>query len=133
MKIGLFSDTHGYLDPAIFDYFQGCDEIWHAGDIGNSEVLHQLQEFKPTKAVFGNIDSMDLHHSLPEDLSFDCEGAKVLMTHIAGKPPKYNQRILGVIQTESPTIVVCGHSHILRVIYDKSNQLLYLNALQHFE
>lgn len=127
MKIGLLSDTHNYLDPAIYDYFQDCDELWHAGDIGTSDLLNQLQKFKSTRVVYGNIDSTDLQRDLPEDLWFDCEGAKVLITHIAGKPPRYNKRVLGVIGANPPNILVCGHSHILRVIYDKTNQLLYLN------
>ncbi|MCZ6521185.1 MAG: metallophosphoesterase family protein [Bacteroidetes bacterium] len=128
MKIGLLSDTHGHLDSAIFDYFKDCDEIWHAGDIGSLKLLHQLQEFKPIRAVFGNIDSLELQQDLSEDLWFDCEGAMVLITHIAGKPPRFNKRVLSIIkESNPPNILVCGHSHILRVMYDKTNQLLYLN------
>ena len=127
MKIGLLSDTHSLLDPSIFKYFEHCDEIWHAGDIGNVEVATQLASFKPFKAVYGNIDGGQLRQMYSEDLEFVCSGAKVLMTHIGGKPPRYNQRIRSILNANKPDIFVCGHSHILRVIFDKENDLLYLN------
>lgn len=127
MKIGLLADTHGYLDPALYKYFDVCDEIWHAGDIGNAELADKLAGFKPLRAVYGNIDGGDLRKMYSEDLNFTCEGAKVFMSHIGGKPPNYNKRIRPIIATIKPDIFICGHSHILRVIYDKENELLYLN------
>jgi hypothetical protein len=126
VKIGLLSDTHGYLDPKIFDYFSSCDELWHAGDLGGSELADSLEKFKPLKAVYGNIDDRALRVRYPEDLWFDCGGMQVWMTHIAGVPPRYTPRIRKTLTTRNPDILVCGHSHILRVMKDKNN-LLYLN------
>ena len=127
MKIGLLSDTHGYLDAAIFKYFEHCDEIWHAGDIGNIEVVEELREFRPLRAVSGNIDGYAVRQMFPEDLEFTCEEARVLISHIGGKPPNYDKRIRALFSSAKPDIFVCGHSHILRVIYDKHNEILYLN------
>ena len=127
MKIGLLSDTHGYLDPKVFDYFGACDEVWHAGDIGSSDVAAALENFKPTKAVYGNIDDKVLRTKYPEDLWFQCEGMEIWMTHIAGTPPRYNPRIKKILESRTPAILVCGHSHILRVMNDKTRNLLYLN------
>lgn len=127
MKIGLLSDTHGYLDPKIFDYIASCDEIWHAGDIGSTELADALENFKPLKAVYGNIDDMTMQRRFPEDLWFHCEGLFVLLTHIAGSPPRYNPRIKKLLKERSPDILICGHSHILKVMRDKTNNLLYLN------
>jgi len=127
LKIGLLSDTHGYLDPAFYKYFDVCDEIWHAGDIGNTELADKLAKFKPLRAVYGNIDGGDLRKMYSEDLDFTCEGARVFMSHIGGKPPNYNKRIRPILSKIKPDIFICGHSHILRVIYDKENALLYLN------
>jgi putative phosphoesterase len=93
MKIGLLSDTHSFLDPMIFEYFKNCDEIWHAGDIGDPEIIHLIEKVKPLKAVFGNIDNKELQNSLPEDLWFPCEGLSIWMTHIGGAPPNYNPRV----------------------------------------
>lgn len=128
MKIGLLSDTHGYLDPRIFQYFSECDEVWHGGDIGTLEVARSLDEFKPMKAVFGNIDDKDIQLRYPEDLWFESEGVSVLMTHIAGSPPRYNPRVRKLLSSRVPDILVCGHSHILRVGKDPAyNGMLYLN------
>jgi len=93
MKIGLLSDTHSFLDPMIFEYFKNCDEIWHAGDIGDPEIIHSIGQVKTLKAVFGNIDNKELQYSLPEDLWFSCEGLSIWMTHIGGAPPNYNPRV----------------------------------------
>ena len=90
MKIGLLSDTHSYLDPRILEHFDACDEIWHVGDIGDERVVHALAQFKPLKAVYGNIDDKNLQARFPEDLWFDCEDMKIWMTHIGGAPPNYN-------------------------------------------
>ncbi len=128
MKIGLLSDTHGYLDPKIFTHFEAVDEIWHAGDIGDNTVVTALEKFKPFKAVFGNIDELDLRTRFPEDLWWECEGFTLWMTHIGGAPPNYNPRIKNVLQSKVPTIFICGHSHILRVKKDPHyNNMLYLN------
>ncbi|MDN5214330.1 metallophosphoesterase family protein [Fulvivirgaceae bacterium BMA12] len=128
MKIGLLSDTHGYLDKKIFPYFEACDEIWHAGDIGTLELYDQLCAFKPVKAVFGNIDGREIRQHCPEWQQFDCEGLNVWMTHIGGYPPKYNRRVYGMLKENTPDIFICGHSHILKVMTDpRLNNLLYLN------
>lgn len=127
MKIGLLSDTHSFLDPKVFDYFQACDEIWHGGDFGIG-VLEQLESFKPIRAVFGNIDDLELRTRLPEDLWFTCEGLSVFMTHIGGAPPNYNPRVNKILSARIPDIFICGHSHILRIKKDASyKNMLYLN------
>jgi uncharacterized protein len=125
MRIGLLSDTHSYLDPKIFDYFKDCDEIWHAGDIGDPAVINALENFKPIKAVFGNIDDKDLQIRFPEDLWFNCKGLNIWMTHIGGAPPNYNPRIKKILKAKIPDVFICGHSHILRV--KKDGNMLYVN------
>lgn len=127
MKIGLLSDTHGYLDNTLFTHFAACDELWHAGDIGSLTILDQLQNFKPLRAVFGNIDDKAIQTRTVEDLWFTCEGLTIWMTHIAGAPPNYNPRIKKTIKERKPDILVCGHSHILRVVRDHKLGMLYLN------
>ena len=127
MKIGLLSDTHSYLHPKVFEFFAECDEIWHCGDIGNIEILIQLQSFKPLRAVYGNIDGKDVRSQYNENELFSIDQTKVLMTHIGGYPSKYNPNALRLIKEHQPAIFVCGHSHILRVMYDKTHQLLYIN------
>jgi len=126
-KIGLISDTHSYLDPKVFTYFKEVDEIWHAGDIGNLDVLNQLKAFKPTLAVFGNIDGGQLRVDCKEGEIFEREGVRVLITHIAGQPPRYNPKVLGYIRQYRPKLLICGHSHILQVKPDKTNNLLFMN------
>ncbi len=126
-RIGLLSDTHSFVDERIFTYFEACDEIWHAGDLGNAQVLDQLEAFRPVRAVFGNIDGPELRARLPENLRFDCEGMDVLITHIGGYPGKYAPRIRLLLQAHPPKLFVCGHSHILKVMYDKTLGLLHLN------
>lgn len=128
MKVGLLSDTHGFLDQSIFEHFKHCDEVWHAGDIGDEDLLHELEAFKPVRAVFGNIDNRTLQNNLPEDLWFTVEGLTIWMTHIGGAPPNYNPRVKKVLAERIPDIFICGHSHILRVKRDpKFNNMLYLN------
>ncbi|MBX2946254.1 MAG: metallophosphoesterase family protein [Cyclobacteriaceae bacterium] len=128
MKIGLLSDTHGFLDNSIFEHFKDCDEVWHAGDIGDATLLQQLEAFKPVRAVFGNIDDRTLQAKLPEDLWFRVEGLTVWMTHIGGAPPNYNPRVMKILTERVPDIFICGHSHILRIKKDpKYNNMLYLN------
>ena len=127
MNIGLLSDTHSVLDSKVFEHFKDCDEIWHAGDIGDAEVADRLEKFKPLRAVYGNIDDKNLQARFPEDLWFDCEGMKVWMTHIGGAPPNYNPRIKKILKERIPTIFICGHSHILRVKKDEKLDMLYIN------
>ncbi|GJM29267.1 MAG: phosphoesterase [Cyclobacteriaceae bacterium] len=128
MTIGLIADTHGYLDPKISSYFSACDEIWHAGDIGSVKVLESLEQIATTKAVYGNIDGQDIRIMCPEDLIITKEGIKVLLTHIAGTPGKYNSRVKSIIRHQNPDLIVCGHSHILKVTRDPViSGLLYIN------
>jgi uncharacterized protein len=128
MKIGLLSDTHGFLDQKIFTYFKDCDELWHAGDIGDTATADALEAFKPLRAVYGNIDDKLLQQRFPEDLRFNCEGLEVWITHIGGTPPQYNPRVKKILNDHTPDIFICGHSHILRVKKDPMyNEMLYLN------
>jgi putative phosphoesterase len=128
MKIGLLSDTHSFLDHRIKEYFKDCDEIWHAGDIGDAAVINTLEEFKPIRAVYGNIDDLEIQSRYPEDLRFTCEGLNVWMTHIAGSPPRYNPRIKKELIQQTPDVLICGHSHILRIKRDPAwGNMLYLN------
>ncbi len=128
MKIGLISDTHGFLDEKVFTYFKNVDEIWHAGDIGTIDVLQQLKNFKRTLAVYGNIDHNGIQEVIPEDLIFMREEVKVYMTHIGGKPPSYNPKVRPIIDQERPRLFICGHSHILKVMQDpKREGLIYIN------
>lgn len=128
LKIGLISDTHSYLDPNVFLHFEVCDEIWHVGDIGQVEVIQKLSSFKPIRAVYGNIDAQDVRELYPENMIFELEGLKILMTHIGALPPSYNPRIRELIKKNEPNLLICGHSHILRVLKDTKNKsLLYLN------
>lgn len=127
MKIGLLSDTHGHLDPKVFKYFEACDEVWHAGDIGPG-VLEPLVNFKPTRAVYGNIDGHDIRSVCPEHYKFKCEDLKVWITHIGGYPPRYNPKIKPALIKTPPDIFICGHSHILKIMRDpRINNLLYIN------
>lgn len=126
-KIGLLSDTHGYIPSAVYEFFQNCDEIWHAGDAGNIGVLDSLRRFKPLRAVYGNIDGQDVRISYPEYLFFKCEDVRVLIIHIGGYPRRYSARGLSLINQHRPGIYVSGHSHILKVIYDHDHQLLHIN------
>jgi putative phosphoesterase len=128
MKIGVLADTHAVLHSRIFDFFEPCNEIWHAGDIGNEEIITQLQAFKPLRAVYGNIDNTNIRVKLHEYTCFDAGGLQVLLMHIGGYPPKYNNRSRELIEQYSPDIFVCGHSHILKVMYDNRYKLLYINS-----
>jgi len=126
-RIGLISDTHSYLDESVFTHFEQCDEIWHAGDFGTLELAHRLSSFKPLKGVYGNIDGNDIQNFYPENLFFQCEEVKVLMTHIGGYPPKYNSRVKPLIRENKPQLFISGHSHILKVMYDENLQCLHMN------
>ncbi|WKN44054.1 metallophosphoesterase family protein [Tunicatimonas pelagia] len=128
LKVGLLSDTHGYLDPQVFTHFAGCDEIWHAGDVGSGNILDELRAFKPTQAVFGNIDNGELRQELPMDCWLVREGLTVWMTHIGGYPPKYNPRVRKVLAERRADLFICGHSHILKVMKDaERDNMLCLN------
>ncbi len=126
-RIGLISDTHGYLDDAVFKHFEKCDEVWHAGDFGNIELADQLAAFRPLRGVYGNIDGQDVRIVHPEHQRFLCEGVDVWMTHIGGYPDRYSPQVKPEIYTDPPKLFICGHSHILKVIYDKKLGLLHLN------
>ncbi|MCX2742396.1 metallophosphoesterase family protein [Mangrovivirga sp. M17] len=127
MRIGLISDTHSHLEEKVFKYFEECDEIWHAGDIGDISVLRKLEKFKPVRAVFGNIDGREVINEVPEDQIFTIEGLKVWITHIGGYPPKYTARIKKKLDEINPGLFICGHSHILKVIPDRERNLIHMN------
>ncbi|HOY42171.1 MAG TPA: metallophosphoesterase family protein [Chitinophagales bacterium] len=127
-RIGIISDTHNYLDEKVFDYFKDVDMIWHAGDIGTQEVTDKLKAFKPLYAVHGNIDGHELRAEFPENQLIDVEGCKIFITHIAGAVGKYNSRVVKIIQEQKPAILVCGHSHIVKVIKDINYNLLHINS-----
>jgi len=125
--IGLISDTHHYLDEAVFEHFKNCHEIWHGGDFGTIAVAEKLQAFKPLKGVYGNIDGPDVRAVYPEQLEFDCEGVKVMMRHIGGYPPKYNPATKKEILIHQPQLFISGHSHILKVMFDEKLNCLHMN------
>ena len=126
-KILLLSDTHSYIDKAIIKYAKQADEIWHAGDIGKIEVLDELEKITKVRPVYGNIDNHIVRSSTKEINTFICEKVKVSMIHIGGKPPYYNKKSKPLILKERPKIFICGHSHILRIEYDKTNRVLFMN------
>lgn len=126
-RIGLLSDTHGFINPRIIEFFSICDEIWHAGDIGNLETADKLATVKPFRAVYGNIDGTELRVSYPENQVFVCEGIKVFMTHIGGYPGRYEKEARQLIESEKPGLFITGHSHILKVMFDKKHNLLHIN------
>lgn len=126
-KIGLLSDTHAYWDNKYVQYFSECDEIWHAGDIGSEEVIKKLEKIKPLKAVYGNIDSHHIRTLCPKTLRFKVEEVDVLLTHIGGYPGKYSPEIRNELYSNPPKLFVCGHSHILKIMYDKRLDMLCVN------
>lgn len=126
-RIGLISDTHGYLDDQILRLLSEVDEIWHAGDIGDVSVTDRLAEIKPLRAVYGNIDGEKLRAQFPLDLRFTVENADIWITHIAGYPGRYNQRVRAILKSNPPDLLVCGHSHILKVMPDSKHQMLHMN------
>jgi putative phosphoesterase len=125
--IGLLSDTHGYLDDAVFTHFADCDEIWHAGDVGTIAQADTLAAFKPLRCVYGNIDGQDVRIVHPEHQYFEVEGVNVWMTHIGGYPGRYPAKIKETLLHFKPDLFICGHSHILKVMYDQKFKLLHLN------
>ncbi len=126
-KIALLSDTHGHLDDSIFKYFDDRDEIWHGGDFGTMEVVEKLKACKPLKGVYGNIDGAGIRAKYPEDLWLEVEGMKILITHIAGSPGNYNPRVRKLLLEKKPAVLICGHSHILKVMRDPAHNVMYLN------
>lgn len=126
-KIGLLSDTHSFLPKEIYAFFKDVDEIWHAGDIGNMKVWDDLEKFKPCRGVYGNIDGQACRRTLPLNNRFQIEGVSVFMTHIGGYPGRYSKRIVQELKLNKPDLFVCGHSHILKIIYDKKYQMLTIN------
>ncbi len=127
IKIGLLSDTHGHFDEKYYDFFADVDEIWHAGDIGNIEVLNKMEEFKPLRAVYGNIDDHEIRIRTSENLRFKVEDLEVWITHIGGYPGNYDRSVINDIRKNPPGLFICGHSHILKVINDKELGLLHIN------
>lgn len=126
-RIGLLSDTHGFLDETIFEHFSNCDEIWHAGDFGDEEVAKRLKEKKNLKGVYGNIDDNDIRTDYPEQLVFMCEEVKVMIRHIGGYPPRYNPETKKELLVHKPQLFIAGHSHILKVMFDEKLQCLHMN------
>lgn len=126
-KILLLSDTHSYIDDKILKYVAQADEVWHAGDIGDLKVTDSIKKLKPLRAVYGNIDDAKARTEFPLDNRFMCEDIWVYMTHIGGYPKKYNVRVLNELKSNTPKIFICGHSHILKVMFDKDFNLLHLN------
>ena len=126
-RIALLSDTHSYLDDRLVELLGDCDEIWHAGDIGSCGVTDRLLKIKPLKAVCGNIDGAELRVQFPSSLRFKCEGVDVWMIHIGGYPGHYDRKVWAELQKNPPKLLICGHSHILRVIFDQKYQMLYVN------
>ena len=128
IEVGLISDTHSFFDPNLPEIFAEVDEIWHAGDFGNMEVADRLAEIKPVRGVFGNIDTDDLRERFPEDLIFEIEGVSVWITHIAGRPGRYDRRVKPKLSSQPPQLLICGHSHILQMERDfRFDEMLYLN------
>ena len=126
-RIGLLSDTHACWDDRYLHYFESCDEIWHAGDIGSLELAMRLQEYRPFRAVHGNIDGDAVRRLYPENLRWTCEGADILMTHIGGYPGHYAPRVRPMLQRRPPKLFISGHSHILKVQFDPQLGLLHVN------
>jgi hypothetical protein len=126
-KIGLVSDTHGFIDDKLLSFFAECDEIWHAGDIGNIKVAELLGKQKALRAVFGNIDGADVRSTFPEINQFKCEKMNIWIVHIGGYPGNYTRTVKELLANSKPNVLITGHSHILKVIYDKKNGFLHIN------
>jgi len=126
-RIGLLSDTHGFWDDRYEKYFAECDEIWHAGDIGTTLVAERLAALHPLRAVYGNIDGGDLRRMFPETYRWKCEDVDVMMKHIGGYPGHYDRSVRGTLLARPPKLFISGHSHILKVMYDSTLQLLHIN------
>ncbi|HMO61858.1 MAG TPA: metallophosphoesterase family protein [Ferruginibacter sp.] len=125
-RIGLISDTHGYLDETVFEHFKNCDTVWHIGDFGEG-IVEALKTFKPFKGVYGNIDGYTVRSEFPEQNIFMCEDVKVMLRHIGGYPPHYNPATKKEILLHRPQLFISGHSHILKIMYDEKLQCLHMN------
>lgn len=126
-RIGLISDTHHYLDEAVFKHFDSCDEIWHGGDFGTVAIAEALQNFRPLRGVYGNIDGYDVRSIYPKKIIFECEAVKVMMQHIGGYPGRYAPGIKDDLVLHQPNIFISGHSHILKVMFDEKYKCLHMN------
>ncbi len=126
-KIGVLSDTHGTLDEPLLRFLEPCEEIWHAGDIGSEGVADRLEKMAILRAVYGNIDDHRLRTRYPEFQYFECEGHRVLITHIGGTPSRYQPGLLAYVRKHPAGILVTGHSHILRVQYDERQAWMFIN------
>ena len=126
-RIGVLSDTHNFLDENIFRHFESCDEIWHAGDFGSAEIADRLNAFRPLRGVYGNIDGQDIRRVYPENLRWQCEEVHIFMTHIGGYPPNYNPGVRKALSEQPAQLFLCGHSHILRIMYDDRRHCLHIN------
>jgi putative phosphoesterase len=126
-RIGLLSDTHAYWDDRYEEYLAPCDEIWHAGDIGSYALAQRLNDIRPLVAVYGNIDGYDIRRAYPEKLRWKCEQVDVMMKHIGGYPGNYDRSISASVYASPPQLFISGHSHILKVQYDKTLRLLHIN------
>lgn len=126
-KVGLISDSHSYIDEKTISLLEDVDEIWHAGDIGDVQVMDKLPKGKKIRGVWGNIDDSVAQERYPEWQEFELEGVKILMTHIGGKPPRYAKGVKARIVKGKPNVFICGHSHICKVEFDQGTNCLYLN------
>ncbi len=126
-KIGLLSDTHGYFDPRLFDLFKEVDQIWHAGDLGSENLLTDIETFKPCRVVYGNIDDWGVRSRVPEHQRFTCEGVEVWIIHIGGYPGRYAPQVKPELLRNPPALFISGHSHILKVMHDKTIDCLHMN------
>jgi uncharacterized protein len=126
-RIGLISDTHGYLDEAIFNHFKDCDEVWHIGDFGEGVAEGLMSRLPNVKGVYGNIDDAAIRAQFPEQLVFMCEEVKVMLRHIGGYPPKYNMATKKELAIHKPQLFISGHSHILKIMYDDALKCLHIN------
>lgn len=126
-RILLLSDTHGVIDESILKYARTADQIWHAGDIGSMDVVRELEKIAPLRAVYGNIDGWDIRASFPERLRFTEEGVDVLIKHIGGYPPRYDRSVIEEIYAAPPQLFISGHSHILKVMMDKTRKVMHFN------
>lgn len=126
-RIGLLSDTHSHWDERYRKYFSECDEIWHVGDFGTIEIADKLKEIAPLRAVYGNIDGVEVRREFPELLRFKCEDVEVVMKHIGGYPGKYDRKIMNIMMMRPPRLFISGHSHILKVMMDPRFGCLHIN------
>jgi uncharacterized protein len=126
-SIGLLSDTHSHIDSSILDFFQDVDEIWHAGDIGNIKVVHELEKLKPFRAVYGNIDGTEIRKCFKEIERFRCEEIDVILIHIGGYPGNYTSIVKKLVTEKAAQLFISGHSHILKVMYDKKLGMMHIN------